>query len=281
MANGRINPEIRITQLLNLLFILSSIFIFWSGIRKAKVARFNQFIPLMAASIPLISVVWSVVPSVTFTQGTAYFFAVLGAIGLAETSDGDELMDLVCLVCSLSAAASLLQFFGFPDPPGADFRGIFPQKNVLGQVMVGGVIAGLHGVRLKSRHSFRYRCAVALCIIVAFMCKSGTSIFAISVLFWIDFLGRLYIKGGTRRMVATCLAFVSIPVSIFFAMNSELILDVLGKDDTLSGRTLIWPYVIEAISERPILGWGFCAFWSPLHPLALEIARAVVVEIGM
>ncbi len=259
-----------IVTLLNVLFILSSLFIYWSGVRKAKVVRFNRFIPLLAASIPLISVVWSVVPSVTVTQGTAYFFAVLGAIGLAETTDGDELMHLVCLVCSLSAVASLAQLFVFPDPPGADFQGIFPQKNVLGQVMVGGVIAGMHGVRLKGKQSFRYKCAVALCIIVAFMSKSGTSIFAICVLFWIDILGRLYLKRGATRRVATSLAVASIPTAIYFAINSDIILGALGKDPTLTGRTLIWPYVIEAIRERPILGWGFCAFWSPLHPRAWE-----------
>src|SRR4029077_20295588 len=92
-----------ISPILNLMFILSSLFIYWSGARKASVVPFNRFIPLTAASIPLISVAWSVDPSASFRQGTEYFFAVLGAIGLAEVSDGDELMRLVCLVCSASA----------------------------------------------------------------------------------------------------------------------------------------------------------------------------------
>jgi O-antigen ligase len=264
-----------VSELTNILLILCSLFLFWSGTRKTKVVRFNRFIPLMAASIPLISVVWSVVPSVTITQGTAYFFAVLGAIGLAETSDGDELMDLVYLVCILSAVASLGQLFIFPDPPEADFRGIFSQKNVLGQVMVGGVIAGMHGLRLKRGRSFRQICGLALCIIVGFMSKSGTSIFAICTLFWIDILGRLYLKSGAARRVATCLAVGSIPVVIFFAIDSELILDALGKDLSLTGRTLFWPYVVDAVGERPILGWGFCAFWSPLNPRSMEIAIEV------
>jgi exopolysaccharide production protein ExoQ len=156
-------------------------------------------LPFIAASIPLISLAWSVDPSVSIRQGTEYFFAVLGAIGLAEASDGDELMKLVCLVCSVSAVASLVQFFVFPDLPGTDFRGIFPQKNVLGQVMVCGALAGLHSARLKIGHSFRYASAVALCTIVAFMSKSGTSVFAIFVLFWIEMWGRLYLKGGVVK----------------------------------------------------------------------------------
>ena len=52
----------------------------------------------------------------TFTQGTAYFFVVLGAIGLVEALDGDELMDLIALLCGLTAVASVVQFLIFPEP---------------------------------------------------------------------------------------------------------------------------------------------------------------------
>jgi exopolysaccharide production protein ExoQ len=264
-----------ISRILNLMVIFSSLFIYWSGSRKTRIVRFNRFLPFMAASLPLISLTWSVDPSASLRQGTEYFFAVLGAIGFAEASDGDELMKLVCLVCSASAVASLVQFFVFPDLPGAEFRGMFSQKNVLGQVMVWGVLAGLHSARLKIGHSFRYASAIALCTIVAFMSKSGTSLFAIFVLFWIEMWGRLYLKGGVGRGIATCLAVASIAAAIYFAFDSDLILDALGKDRSLTGRTEIWPYVIEAIGDRPILGWGFWAFWSPLNPRAIEISREV------
>jgi exopolysaccharide production protein ExoQ len=260
----------KITQTLNLLGIFTSLFLFWWATRKIRIARFNRILPLAAASLPLISILWSVAPGVTFTQGLAYFFVVLGAIGLVEASDGDELMDLVMLICGLSAVASILQFFIFPEP--GDFRGIFSQKNVLGQVMAAGVLAGLHGARIRGGRSFRYICVITLCTIVAFMSKSSTSIFTIFVLLLLDTLGRLYLKGGSTRTIACCLAIVSVPIVIFFVMNADLIFDVFGKDSTLTGRTLIWSYVIDKIGEKPILGWGFCAFWSPSNPLALQIA---------
>ena len=76
-------------------------------------------------------------------------------------------MDLVMLICGLSAVASVVQFLIFPEP--GDFRGIFSQKNVLGQVMAAGVIAGLHGARIRGGRRFRYVCVIALCTIVAFM----------------------------------------------------------------------------------------------------------------
>jgi len=115
-------PGDKITQTLNLLSIFSSIYLFWWGTRKTRIARFNRVLPLAAASLPLISVLWSVAPGVTLTQGLEYFFVVLGAIGLVEALEGDVLMDLVALICGLSAVASVVYFFFFGEEPGG-FRG--------------------------------------------------------------------------------------------------------------------------------------------------------------
>ena len=266
-------PGNKITETLNLLGIFTSLFLFWWATDKIRIARVNRVLPLAAASLLLISVLWSVAPGVTFTQGLVYFFVVLGAIGLAEAWDGDELMDLVMLICGLSAVASIVQFFIFPEP--GDFRGIFSQKNMLGQVMVGGVLAGLHGARIRGWRPFRSICVITLCTTVAFMTKSSTSILTIFVLLWLGMLGKLYLKGGSTRTIASCLAIVSVAIAIFFMLNADLIFDLLGKEDTLTGRTLIWPHVIEKIGEKPILGWGFYGFWSPSNPLVWQIVKGL------
>jgi exopolysaccharide production protein ExoQ len=262
----------KITQTIKLLSIFTCLFLFWAGTRKIKIARFNRVLPVAAASVLLVSVVWSVDPGLTFREGALYFFVVLGTIGLVETFDADVLMDLTTLTCGLSAAASVVQFFMFHEP--GDFRGIFGQKNVLGQVMVGGVLGALHGAR-RGGQSFRYIVVIGLCTVVAFMSKSSTSIFAILTLLVFDMLGRLYLKGSAARVVSIFLLLLSIPITIFFVLNEDLMLDFLGKDRSLTGRTLIWPYVIDRIVERPILGWGFAAFWSTSNPVALQIAEAL------
>ena len=263
----------KITVTLNLVGIFTSLYLFWSGARKTRIAQLNWVLPLAAASLLLISVLWSVDPRVTFTQGTAYFFVVLGAIGLVEALDGDELMDLIALLCGLTAVASVVQFLIFPEP--GDFRGIFSQKNVLGQVMAGGVLTALHGARIRGVRRFRYICVIVLCAVVAFMSKSATSILTIVIFFWLDILGRLYFRGGSFRMISICLAIGSVPIVIVLVTNGNLIFEVFGKDSTLTGRTTFWPYVIDNISRKPLLGWGFCAFWSPLNPTALQIAEAI------
>ena len=235
----------------------------------------NRVLPLAAASLLLISILWSVDPALTLTRGTAYFFVVVGAIGLVEVLDSDELMHLLAFICGLSAVASVVQLLIFPEP--GDFRGIFSQKNVLGQVMAAGVLAALYCARIRDRRRFRYICVIALCTIVAFMSKSATSVLTIFLFFALDLLGGLYLRGGSIRILSLSLAIGSLLIGIFlFALfGTDFIFSLFGKDPTLTGRTLFWPYVIENISERPVLGWGFSAFWSPVNPIALQIDEAI------
>jgi exopolysaccharide production protein ExoQ len=261
----------KITETLNLLSILVSLYLFWSA-RKITIARFNHVLPLAAASIFLITILWSLDSRLSLTQGTAYFFLVLGAIGLVETFDNDELMDLIALICGLAAIASIVQFFIVRDP--LQFRGIFPQKNALGQVMAVGVLTGLHCAQIKVGRRFRNISIIVLCTIVGFMSKSATSILAMGVFFWLGVLGRIYLKGGSFRILSICLAICCVPI-VIFVLQSDLIFELFGKDSTLTGRTLFWPYVIDNISKKPLLGWGFYGFWSPQNPIALQIADAI------
>src|SRR6516164_1735640 len=58
--NGKTGDKI--TETLNLLGICASLFLFWSGTRKIRTARFNYVFPLAAASFFLITVLWSIDP---------------------------------------------------------------------------------------------------------------------------------------------------------------------------------------------------------------------------
>jgi exopolysaccharide production protein ExoQ len=272
-------PGDKITETLNLLSIFASLFLFRSG-TKIRIAHFNQILPLSAASLLLVSMLWSIDPRVTISQGTAYFFVVLGAIGSVKALDGDELMDLMASICGLSAIASVVYFFLIGPEFGVGFRGIFGQKNMLGQVMAGGVLTALHGARIRGGPRFRSLCIIALCTIVAFMSKSTTSIMTIVVFFCLDFIGRLYLRGGSTRLLSICLAVACVPIVIFFVTNADWFLKLLGKDPTLTGRTEVWPYVIETIGEKPLLGWGFCAFWSLLNPVAVQIHESIQAKMG-
>ena len=75
-----------------------------------------------------------------------------------------------------------------------------------------------------------------------------------------------------------------------FGLTPQSLFDLLGRESNLTGRTDFWPYLQQAISERPILGYGYDAFfrsqegldtlsyyvveaggWSPYHHVHLEV----------
>ena len=191
------------------------------------------------------------------TRSIAYFFLVVGAIGIAEIFDADEVMRLTALIGGFSAAISLV----LPDAAGAitgNFRGAFPGKNQLGAAMVIGVLGGLHSMRVARRHRFIYIGTTLLCTIVAFLSKSGTSLVTIFALYIFNLIGRFYIKGGISRIVSMFAALFVTVAFILLMLNMDLIYSLLDKDPTLSGRTDFWPYVIDYIYQRPLLGLGIC-----------------------
>ena len=51
--------------------------------------------------------------------------------------------------------------------------------------------------------------------------------------------------------------------------------NAFGKDSTLTGRTAIWPLVVELVEKRPLLGWGYRAMWQSGDPMTAWIDSVV------
>jgi O-antigen ligase len=267
-------PGDRLTEALNLLAIVVSLLLFWWGLQRVRGPRFNRVLPLVAAGLLVISTLWSVAPVTTATRSSAYFFLVVGAIGIVELLDADEVMRLTALIGGLAATVSLLLLFVLPDTVMTEIglRGVFSQKNVLGQAMVVGVFAGLHGIRIGGRRRFRHIIIVALCTIVAFLSRSTTSLLTIFAFLTLHILCTLYIRAGYRRMISISLSVIVAPTFALIVMNADFMFSFLEKNETLTGRTELWPYVFDYIYQRPVLGWGFAAFWIRSNPFAAEIS---------
>jgi O-antigen ligase len=263
-------PGDKITEALNLLAIASSVLLFWWGTRRARYTQFNRALSLTAAGLLVISVLWSVTPGTTITRSVAYFFLVLGAIGIVGIFEPHQVMRLTALIGGFLAAISLI----LPDAAYAiegTFRGPFPGKNQLGASMVIGVLGCLHALRVGGRRRSLYVGLTVLCTTVAFLSKSATSLLTIFALFILNVIGTFYVKGGIVRIVSICLVVFVTGGLIFLMMNIEWLYSLLDKDPTLTGRVDFWPDVIDYIYQRPLLGWGFAAFWMESNPPAEAI----------
>ena len=257
--------------------IVMGIVLFYRGFRYWPSLQRGGVLLICVAIFVLCSAVWSVDSGATLRLGIQYLFLIIGAIGVVENLEGDEFMDLLAWVCFLAAIASLVllkvspanAFDGYHD-----FRGVFSQKNPLGWAMSMGALASLHGLRVGKRRLFN----ISTFILTTFLtvkAKSVTSLLAIALFTVLAIVITLLKKGSIARIsVITCVIILA-PIALIAAFNLNSLLEMLGKDPTLTGRTDIWGYVITDIYRRPWLGWGYAAFWSIYNPEAWRIADAL------
>jgi exopolysaccharide production protein ExoQ len=265
-------PGTKITEAVNLLGIATSLLLVWWGTHKRR-PRLNLAPPLLAVSVVVCSVLWSVDPGITLTRSIAYAFLVAGAIGLVKTIDANEVMELTASINGVLGAITLVLLVVLPNTVSLpdNFYGMFAQKNAQGQAMAIGILAGLHGLRI-GRRKLRHIVIIVICAIVGVLSKSTTSLLTVLAFFALHIIGSLYIKGGGWRFISTSLTVIVTLVFILILENKDVLFSFLGKDSSLTGRTDLWPYVIDAIMRRPMFGWGFTAFWSGLNPRSMEIS---------
>ena len=220
------------------------------------------------------SAAWSVSTGASLRGGVQYLFLIIGAIGVAENLEGDDFMALLAWVCFLSGVASLGLLVISPANAfggAGDFRGVFSQKNILGQAMAVGALASLHGLWVGKRRPF-YMGMFSLTSFVALKSESTTSLSAIVVFTSLGLVIRLLQQRGSTRILAIPWIVLLLPLGLVGAFNKDALLEALGKDPTLTGRSIIWENVIPDIYRRPMLGWGYGAFWSTDNPEAWQLA---------
>lgn len=115
----------------------------------------------------------------------------------------------------------------------------------------------------KSKHLFS--CYLALYVMSSFLVFSVTSLLGV-LLFLIAFYFPYFNRFIQRKTILFILnvfillgvIFLTFGLTVLESENvSSLLFNYLGKNSTLTNRTLIWPQVIMDIFHSPIFGYGF------------------------
>ena len=89
-------------------------------------------------------------------------------------------------------------------------------------------------------------------------------------------LQRAQTVGGAAAgtlLVSICLLFLTfLLLGVTFADD---LMVLLGRDATLSGRTLLWNQLIELIEQRPLLGYGYGAIWRTSAPYVQTLSTVI------
>jgi exopolysaccharide production protein ExoQ len=270
----------KLTQTINLMQIVLGVALFLKGTRQWKSLKSGALMWLALAMFAITSAAWSVDFGATMRAGIQYLVLIITAIGIAESLEAEEFMDLLARVCFLSAIVSMVLLIISPQTVigefAGDYRGVFPQKNPLGQAMAMGTIACLHGIMTSKRGRLFRIIMIATFTLVTLRAASATSLLTMALFIVLgSALNAAKKRGSVADIVLKGALIIAPPIMLIFFFNQSVLLEMMGKDATLTGRTDIWEYVIPDIYQRPVLGWGYAAFWSVGNPAAVKISETL------
>jgi exopolysaccharide production protein ExoQ len=227
---------------------------------------------LLLVGIIVASALWANYPVVTLRRAAALVLTTGFGAYLALRFPPDVALKLVAWACCLLAIASLV--VAAVDPAIAIdenqgervWVGIFGQKNTLGRVMAFGVltlVAATFVVRPAAKIATLM--GALLCAVLLFLSMSrGGWVTTAVVLMAIPLFVLLQ---PNRFSPAVRLSMVGLAGAIGIVLLIGLYtygLALLGRDDTLSGRTRLWELAFNSGMKNLVLGAGYRSFWNEL-----------------
>lgn len=213
----------------------------------------------------VLSLVWSVLPSLSIYSSLQMvlltFFAIVVGFKFSPYYLLQQLYYLFTFIIALSLLYVLiLPEYGLSTYAGeTSIRGVFTEKNRLGQMLV--YYYCLSFIFLKKR-------LIDIGIFTAsFYLLAGNgsaTALVLALLLPLIYFSSKFFYGKKDKIVInfifiTAIIFISILLILF---SYQYILEWLGKDPTLTGRTDIWLLGLEMISNKLLLGYGYNAFWQ-------------------
>jgi exopolysaccharide production protein ExoQ len=236
---------------------------------------------LALAMLAAISAAWSCDPLFSLRRGLVIFATTLWGAYFGCRFNREEQIELLCHAMAIVATLSLLTAILFPAigidhaVHNGDWRGIFAEKNVLGRAMVLGLIALI----AKPRGSWLSACSrgasLVLCGLLVLMSHSITAILMSAVLLACSILYGLLRLPAKWLVPAIATLMCSAVLALPFLDSISRLTLLLGRDLTMTGRTQIWRAALSAIALRPVLGYGFNAFWHDMNGPSASILTQV------
>lgn len=212
---------------------------------------------------------WSTDPSLTTKHAIWLTGSTLFGVYLHQRFGLVGLIRLLVAMFAILIVLSILFVILWPRlgvDPGLNahaWRGVFPHKNSFGRMMVlAGLVFLIFALGTPRLRPLLVTLAVSAGGLVL-MSRNASSL-AVGVCLGLVFVFRNAIVSDSEsetKQMARLLGF-AVFTSILAIYYRDVLFGLLGRDSSLTGRTLLWAAVIQEILARPWLGFGFGSFWN-------------------
>ncbi len=237
----------------------------------------------------LLSFGWSDTPIYTLKYSLVWLGTTIVSIYIIKQYSYQEISTLLQWGLVVTAIISTFYSKFKPaigiNPAKNSWQGIIDHPNKLAALMaLSAILWGLEAIE-NPKNRWLSIGIVLFSLFVLKMAESGGGqvqfLMGIITVSSVRFLKKLPFQWSLFFVVV----FLILSISGFIILTNNLeaiIVDGLGKDITLTGRTPLWAYLFaEKIPKRPWLGYGFHGFWQPWRGADNPAANHISGELRM
>jgi O-antigen ligase len=222
------------------------------------------------ALLMLISAAWSADPGISLQHAATAVISMAIGVYLGHRYGAEGVVRLTAIALAIAMVTSLLVMIVLPGwgtmvlvHRGA-WLGVFAHKNALGMMSLLAILNFAYLAReARGRARRPWQALILVALILLFGSGSMTAISGLFVMAGFASALRVFRRGTGDIALAlagfAAAALGAIPV-LFIALGG--ILRLMGRDPTFTGRTDLWAMGFDAFLHRPLLGYGFDAFWD-------------------
>jgi exopolysaccharide production protein ExoQ len=230
-----------------------------------KVLKSDKLI-LSLILLAIISVIWSVEPTVSFRRSIALLGTSLFAYLVYIRYKFNDFLHILSASFKIIITLSLITILIIPEYGimsgihEGSIRGIYTHKNTFGRIIALSVFL-FTILYLKEKNQIKKLKTIfwiSLSIVLVLLSKSAQAMILILILYYIIIIYKIHNKKNV--FIYSLLLSISI-LLIIILFNIEIIFGLFDRDTTMTGRLPLWVTLLYFISEKPLLGYGYGAFW--------------------
>jgi O-antigen ligase len=258
-----------VNQAAALLLLLMSLLLLFKSSRVNTTDLLRQgWIWLLLIAFFVISILWSSTPFISFRRIVAFSTIVLVCFVLANSFNARSLLNLIANAIVAAVVIGVVYqvysgqkiVFGLTEQ-GAGLRGIFGDKNAAARTYAYGLLIFVGLEKYKTKLEI-----IGLVILVCALsvAQSASAIILAGlgcglIITFKTFRGHNKRQNARRFAIAlVLLLFGALIVVVLY----DYLLQLLGRDQNLTDRTIIWRLITPFIESKPIIGYGFGSFWA-------------------
>jgi exopolysaccharide production protein ExoQ len=240
-------------------------------------------LPLLAAC----SLLWTQDSLSTIVGSTILASNWLLVLYVSDRFDSSQQLRLLMLLGAVYSAGSILlaiipPHYGVSQQTSfGEWRGLSAHKNLYATALA-FLLPPCMFASASGNVSRGLRLAYAIVIIFQSLMtqsRTGWVLLAITIFFYATF--SLVSQFQTRDASAIAIIGfgalgIGVPGLVAYLPS---VLNIVGRDATLSGRTLIWAAVLRSIMKRPLLGYGYGGFWRGMSGGSADVISSFGVAL--